>query len=313
MDNTNKTENKTDEVVVTAESNTSNNETVKKSDEMVIDLSVFLTPAVIFISALVVAGSIIFGATLTNNKNESFVEKLTSAMGNIKISGAAAAASSSEAAPAVTVTQDQVNALITDKSLTFGDKNAKLKFTEFTDPSCPYCHMAVGLNSQFNTSSFQSGRFATAANGGTYVPPVAEMEKLAKDGKAAFTLVYTLGHGNGELMAQAWYCAKEKGDDTFWAFHNFMMSSAAYDEINNVVLNDVGKSDTLAEFAKSVIDKDFLSSCLKSGKYKDTIAADNALGAKFGVQGTPGFFVGTTAFNGAYSWTDMTAAVSALQ
>lgn len=286
---------------------------IAKSDEMVIDLSLFLTPAVVFVSALVIAGAIIFSSTLTNNSNDTLVGKLTSAMGNIKVSGGTAAATTQEAAPAVTVTEEQVKSLITDKSLTFGDKNAKLKFVEFTDPSCPYCHIAVGLNSQFNTSSFQSGRFATAANGGTYVPPVAEMEKLAKEGKASLTLVYTLGHSNGELTAQAWYCAKEKGDDTFWAFHDLMMSSAGYDLINNVVLNDVGKADTLAEFSKSVIDKDFLVSCLKSTKYKNQVAADNALGSAFGVQGTPGFFVGTTAFNGAYSWTDMAAAVAANQ
>jgi protein-disulfide isomerase len=60
--------------------------------------------------------------------------------------GAEAAQAAPEAAPVVTM--DQVKGLFADENnLVFGDPNSKVLFVEFSDPSCPYCHIAAGTNS----------------------------------------------------------------------------------------------------------------------------------------------------------------------
>src|SRR3989338_9891018 len=83
---------------------------------------------------------------------------------------------------APTVTLDQIKGLADPKkNIVFGDKNKKLIFVEFSDPSCPYCHIAGGKNPELNKQvDEQSGRkqFTVVADGGTYVAPVPEMKKL---------------------------------------------------------------------------------------------------------------------------------------
>jgi protein-disulfide isomerase len=105
------------------------------------------------------------------------------------------------------------------------------------------------------------------------------------------------------------YCANEKGK--FWDVHDLLMSAEGYALLNNDVKNDKTKSQTLADFLKKAIDPSFLKSCLDSGKYDGRIASDTALAAKYGAQGTPGFYVNATNFPGAYSWNDLKTAVDA--
>ncbi|HUC95214.1 MAG TPA: thioredoxin domain-containing protein [Candidatus Saccharimonadales bacterium] len=76
--------------------------------------------------------------------------------------------------------------------------------------------------------------------------------------------------------------------------------------------NDKTQSGKLANFLKSVIDTSFMKSCLDSGKYDARLQSDQALATSLGIQGTPGFIVGTTAYPGAYSWTDMQATVNSI-
>lgn len=218
-----------------------------------------------------------------------------------------------------TVTIDQIRALFDGKHITFGKKDSKLVFYEISDPSCPFCHIAGGENLALNAQA--GAQFKTAKDGGTYVPPVLEMRKLVDAGQAAFVWSYYPGHGNGEMGAKALYCAFEQGK--FWQVHDLLMSEKGYEimdgtDINQqptkgpIVKNDKTKSGDLAEFLKSAIDPGFMKSCLDSGKYDQTLTADTSLATgTFGIQGTPGFFVNTTSFNGAYSFKDMQSAVDA--
>src|SRR3989344_3641786 len=61
---------------------------------------------------------------------------------------------------APTVTLDQIKGLVDPKkNIVFGDRNKKLIFVEFSDPSCPYCHIAAGKNPDLNKQvDQQSGR-----------------------------------------------------------------------------------------------------------------------------------------------------------
>ncbi len=204
-----------------------------------------------------------------------------------------------------TVTQDQLKGLFGGKNITFGNKDSKLVFVEFSDPSCPWCHVAAGKDPEVTT---QMGK-KLSTDGGDYVAPVPEMKKLVDQGKAAFVWAYANGHGNGEMGTKALYCANEKGK--FWQAHDLLMSNAGYNLINNTVKNDKTKSALLADFLKSVVKYNDMKACLDSGKYDNHISDDMALAQQFGFNGTPDFFVNTTNFAGAYSFDDMKSAVDA--
>lgn len=206
---------------------------------------------------------------------------------------------------ATNVTTDQLKALFTYKTVNFGDKNSKNILVEVADPSCPYCHAAAGLNP---TLSNQMGpQFKLVKDGGTYVAPVQEMKKLVDSGKAAFVWIYSPGHGNGEMGTKAMYCANEQGK--FWEVHDKLMTNEGYTVLNDQVKNDKAKSQELASFLSNVFDASQMKNCLESGKYDTRISQDTSLATSLGVQGTPGFFVNTTKFAGAYSWNDMKSAV----
>lgn len=183
----------------------------------------------------------------------------------------------------------------------FGDVNKKNLLVEVADPSCPYCHVAVGLNPELSN---QIGpQFKLVADGGTYVAPVPEMKKLVDSGKAAFVWIYTPGHGNGEMGTKALYCANDIGK--FWEAHDKLMTNKGYSLLNDTIKNDKTKSQELVDF----LGMKNLKECLDSGKYDARLAEDTKLAKALGVSGTPGFFVNETNFAGAYSWNDMKSAL----
>lgn len=203
------------------------------------------------------------------------------------------------------ITLDIIKALFNDKNLVFGDKNSKNLLVEIADPSCPYCHAAAGYNSELNK---QLGpQFTLVADGGTYVSPVQEMKKLIMAGKAAFVYIYSPGHGNGEMGAKALYCGNEKGK--FWEVHDKLMTSSGYDLLNTQVKNDKSKSQQVADFLSDASNPTDMKTCLDSGKYDAKLREDTSTAAKLGVNGTPGFFINTTNYAGAYNWKDMQSSV----
>lgn len=188
----------------------------------------------------------------------------------------------------------------------FGNADSKVLFVEASDPSCPYCHVAGGLNPSLNKQV--GAQFTLVKDGGSYVAPVEEMRKLVDAGKASFVWIYSNGHGNGEMGTKALYCAYEKGK--FWEAHDLLMSSAGYDLLNNVIKNDKTLSGKLADFLKSAVNPTDLKSCIDSGKYDARLVSDQSLAASLGVAGTPGFFVNDNNFAGAYSYKDMESLVA---
>lgn len=206
---------------------------------------------------------------------------------------------------------------IWDKNvIKFGDPNSKLLIVEIADPSCPYCHVAAGHDPELAEKI--GAQFKYASKGGAYNPPVPEIKKLVDSKKAAFAFIYFPGHGNGEMATKAMYCANEMGK--FWPVHDLLMTDAGYAIQNGadstgkapavVVGNDKTKSQALADFLKSAADSKQMKECLDSGKYDGQLTEDQNIAAgTLGVTGTPGFFFNTTRYDGAYSWTDMKAAV----
>lgn len=219
--------------------------------------------------------------------------------------GAVTAQPTTKAQPKVSL--DTIKGLFDKDLIKFGDKDKKVIFVEISDPSCPYCQAAAGLNPTLNNQ--MGPQFKLVKDGGSYIAPVAEMKKLVDSGKAAFVWIYSPGHGNGELGTKALYCANEKGK--FWEAQDLLMTSKGYDLLNNTVKNDKTKSGTLVAFLKSAVDPAFLKECLDSGKYDDRLAKDTQIASSLGFQGTPDFFVNDKNFAGAVSYEQMKAAVEA--
>ncbi len=201
-----------------------------------------------------------------------------------------------------------INDVFNKSQIKFGDTSKKVIFIEASDPSCPYCQAATGQNPELNKQ--MGPQFTMAADGGSYVPPVPEMEKLVKNGKAAFVYLYFPGHGNGEMGAKALYCAAD--NNKFWEANDLLMSADGYNLLNNTVKNDKAKSGEIADFLKSVVDPATMKSCLDSGKYDSRLSEDTSLASSLGINGTPGFYVNATLYAGAYSYKEMEPTVDAL-
>jgi len=202
---------------------------------------------------------------------------------------------------------DEVKSAFNNAAIKFGDDSRKVIFLEISDPSCPYCNIAAGYNSELNSQA--GSNFKLVEDGGTYIAPVKEMKKLVDSGDASFAMLYQNGHGNGEMAMKALYCANEVGK--FWEAKALLFNNAGYDLINNTVKNDKTKSGVLADFLAPVVNKNTMKSCLDSGKYDAQLSTDSSTAASLGVQGTPGFFVNDKNYAGAYSYSDMEPVVKA--
>lgn len=248
---------------------------------------------------MLVASAFMTGSLLTKVRT---LEK--NGVGTVQGTGTTAGTVQPPAKPKIELAQ--VQAAFNKTVVKFGDGKGKLTILEISDPSCPYCQIAGGKNSELNT---QSGQFKLVADGGTYVAPVPEIRKLVDSGKASFALIYSPGHGNGEMGMKALYCAFEKGK--FWEANDLIMSGAGYTLMNDTVKNDKTKSGVVADFLASVVNASTMKSCLDSGKYDAQLSTDKSTASSIGVSGTPGFYVNATNFAGAYSFKDMETAVNA--
>ncbi len=209
-----------------------------------------------------------------------------------------------------TVSLNTIKGLFDKDLIKFGDKDRKVLFVEISDPSCPYCQVAAGLNPELNRQIDPTNNtFKLVSDGGKYLAPVPEMKKLVDSGKASFVWIYSPGHGNGEMGTKALYCANEKGK--FWEAQDLLMTKKGYDLLNNTIKNDKTKAGDLAAFLKSAVDSAFLKECLDSGKYDARLASDTQIASSLGFQGTPDFFVNDKNFPGAYNWTDIKSTVDA--
>lgn len=283
------------------------NEFTEQKSNQSNSLQVLLIPISIILAGMFIMVGVMVSATAVKSELESMRSQIT-AIQSLSASNAATAATPTPTP--VIITKDQVKQLASGDYIKFGNTDSKVTFIEFSDPNCPYCHAAGGKNAELNKNpNFGNGAFKLINDGGTYVAPVVEMKKLVDEGKASFIWVYTHGHGNTNYGAQAFYCANEKGK--FWEVHDLLMSNAGYKVLNN---DDADSSyqvtpTQIAEFTKGIVDQSFMKDCLEKGKYADKLQRDQQKASEFEVKGTPGFFINTTRFPGAYSYRDMEATV----
>lgn len=245
----------------------------------------------VIIIALVLAGFYL-GFVFPNKKDSSKKDTDTKTAQEVDTGG-------ETAQPKVGI--ETVKTAFNDSVIKFGDDSKKVVFVEVSDPSCPYCQIAAGYNSELNNSA--GDRFKMVEDGGTYVAPGKEIKKLVDSGDAAFAMIYKNGHGAGEVAMKALYCAYDA--EKFWEVKALLFSSEGYDLINNTVKNDMTKAGVMADFLAPAVDKATMLSCLEGGKYNGQLGKDSSIATKLGVSGTPGFFVNDTQYSGAYSFSEM--------
>jgi len=147
-----------------------------------------------------------------------------------------------------------------------GSNDAKITIIEFSDFQCPFCKRAFDV-----------------------VMPELK-EKYVDTGKVKHVYRdYPLPfHQNGIPAAIAAECANEQGK--FWDYHDILFTKQM--EWENLIGNTT--NDKFKEYANNITDVNLnnFQSCVDNQKYKDEVEKDIADGVKYGVSGTPTFYIG---------------------
>jgi protein-disulfide isomerase len=149
------------------------------------------------------------------------------------------------------------------KSPIHGPANAKITIVEFSDFQCPYCKRGADTMTEV-------------------------MKLYPNDVKVAFKHFPLPFHKEAEPAARASWAAQQQGK--FWEYHDILFNNQQ--KLNSAYYVEVAKELKL-DVAKFQKDMD-------SPEAAAQVKADNELGSKNGIQGTPGFFVNGVAVKGAY-------------
>jgi len=154
---------------------------------------------------------------------------------------------------------------LTDDDAVKGNKDAPITIVEFSDFECPFCARFYEQTlPQLTKEYIDTGK----------------VKLVYRDFPLSF-------HANAQKAAEASECAHEQGK--FWEMHDKLFGSGV-----------VGGTTTFKLYAKDLgLDQAKFDNCLDSGKYVNEISKDLQDGSKYGVSGTPGFFVNGVPLIGA--------------
>jgi protein-disulfide isomerase len=138
-----------------------------------------------------------------------------------------------------------------------GNESAKLILVEFTDYQCPFC-----------------GRYARE----TF--PAIKEQYIDKGAIRYAAIDQPLPiHPEAPKAAEASHCAEDQGK--FWEMHEAMM--ARQDDLKD-----------LSSYARALkLNIGQFEECLNAGKYRDAVSKDIELSNRLGINGVPGFIIGT--------------------
>ncbi len=145
---------------------------------------------------------------------------------------------------------------------TRGKVNAPVVLVEFSDFECPYC-----------------GRFADVMKNDL---SESDRDKI----KVEFHHFPLPIHPWAERAAEQAYCVSKQSQPTFWKLHDYLFSHQ--NDISNETLD--ADIDAFLSKDKSIDQKAFIL-CSHSDYARQAVAADIALGTKYGVSGTPTIFL----------------------
>ncbi|HLD15978.1 MAG TPA: DsbA family protein [Candidatus Nanoarchaeia archaeon] len=183
-------------------------------------------------------------------------------------------------------TQQQLPSQPVDIDITgepaLGDKNAPVTIVEFIDYQCPFCGRA-----------FQQ----------TY--PIIKKDYI-DTGKVYYVIRdYPLPfHTEADEASASANCANQQGK--YWEMHDMLFSNQAqWSGSQNVLTIFNGYAKTLG------LNENTFASCTTDKSVLDEISQDTADGSKYGVSGTPTFFINGKALVGAQPLSAFQAAIEA--
>jgi protein-disulfide isomerase len=149
------------------------------------------------------------------------------------------------------------------KSPVKGPANAKVTIVEFSDFQCPYCKRGRDVMDEM-------------------------LKAYPNDVKVTFKH-FPLGfHKEAEPSARASWAAQQQGK--FWEYHDILFNNQ----------DKLGADFYLATARELKLDENKFKADMNSEAAAKQVKEDNEVGAKNGIQGTPGFFVNGVAVKGAY-------------
>lgn len=144
-----------------------------------------------------------------------------------------------------------------------GPATAKVTIIEFSDFQCPYCKRGRDAMDQV-------------------------LKAYPNDVKVAFKHFPLAFHKEAEPAAKASWAAQQQGK--FWEYHDILFNN-----------QDKLGADYYLTVAKELkLDEAKFKADMASDAAAKQVKEDNDIGAKNGIQGTPGFFVNGVAVKGAY-------------
>ncbi len=157
-----------------------------------------------------------------------------------------------------------------------GSPDAPVKIIEFSDFQCSFCR-------KFWAETLPRLK-----------------ETYIKNGHLRFLYAHFAILGKPSVMAaQAAECAREQGK--FWPYHDKLFASQGGLAFTNAKLK---------RYARELgLDVTAFSRCLESGKYRQKVEEETALGALLGARGTPTFFLNGRMLVGAQPFEVFQAAI----
>ena len=232
---------------------------INNTNNVMIKKSTF-TGLIIALTAVIAISAFFAGSYITNLDSDKItqsdlnaaISKLESKIGN-------------SPQPSSTSNTQPIRVSIDDDPMK-GDPNAPVTIIEFSDYECPFC-----------------GRFYSQTL------PLIE-ENYINTGKVNFVYrdfpIQSI-HRNAATAAVAAECADDQ--EMFWSFHDMIFENKSTWE----KLQGENLLNEFEQYAVSLgLNTEEFNTCLESGKYLDEVKNDLRDGQKYGITGTPGFFVG---------------------
>jgi protein-disulfide isomerase len=164
-----------------------------------------------------------------------------------------------------------------------GNSKAKVTIVEFSDFQCPYCRAFYkDTYSQLKKDYIDTGK----------------VKLVFRDYPLPF-------HPSAQPAALGGQCATEQGK--FWQYHDMVFGEQQKREADPTRVAATitfSANDLKAWAAKAGLNAAQFNSCLDSAKYKDNVQADTDAGNKYGVSGTPSFFVNGQLLVGAQPYSE---------
>lgn len=185
---------------------------------------------------------------------------------------------------------------ITDSAVVIGNEDAKVTVIEFSDYECPFCALAEGNEEMLERFRAQSPDYEA--------PMPKVFEEYIDTGKVRFVFYNLPLESLHPLVKSAHLAALCANEQEMWReYHEKLFADKSWSETND-------RESVLVSFAADLgLDESKFSECLSSKKYENQIDEEAVIAGKYGISGTPAFFVNRVFLSGAQDYKTFKSAI----